>query len=50
MYSPGATVPNGGYAVLELPSREAAIEWAAKFAVACRCPQEVRQFGYDPAS
>ena len=47
---PGHTVPNGGYTVLELPSREAALEWAAKLAAACRCPQEVRQFGYDPAS
>jgi hypothetical protein len=40
----------GGYAVLELPSYDAALEWAAKFAVACRCAQEVRAFGYDPAS
>ena len=47
---PGHTVPNGGYLVLELPSREAAVTWAAKIAVACRCPQEVRQFGFDPAS
>ena len=36
---PGHKVPNGGYTVLELPSREAALEWAAKIAVACRCPQ-----------
>ena len=41
---------DGGYAVLEVPSREAALEWAAKFAVACRCAQEVRAFGFDPAS
>ena len=47
---PGHTVPNGGYTVLELPSRDAALEWAAKIAVACRCPQEVREFQYDPAS
>ena len=47
---PGHTVPNGGYTVLELPSREAAIEWAAKIAVACRCAQELREFQYDPAS
>lgn len=40
----------GGYAVLEVPSREAALEWAAKFAVACRCAQEVRTFHDDPAS
>lgn len=47
---PGHQVPNGGYLILELPSREAALEWAAKTAVACRCSQEVRQFGYGPAS
>ena len=43
-------MPNRGYTVLELPSRAAALEWAAKIAVACRCSQEVRQFQYDPAS
>ena len=47
---PGHTVPNGGYTVLELPSREAALEWAAKIAAACRCSQELREFQYDPAS
>ncbi|GED83847.1 YciI family protein [Streptomyces sp. 6-11-2] len=40
----------GGYAVLELSTREAALEWAAKIAVACRCAQEVRAFQYDPDS
>jgi hypothetical protein len=40
----------GGYSVLELPSYDAALEWAAKIAAACRCAQEVRAFGYDPAS
>lgn len=40
----------GGYSVLELPSYEAAMEWAGKMAVACRCAQEVRAFQYDPAS
>jgi len=41
---------NGGFCVLELPSREAAIEWAAKIAASCRCSQELREFGYDPES
>lgn len=41
---------DGGFCVLELPSREAAIEWAAKIAQACRCSQELREFGYDPES
>jgi hypothetical protein len=40
---------NGGFTVLDVPSREAALEWAAKIAVACRCAQEVRQFMPDPA-
>lgn len=47
---PDVKVPNGGYTILELPSRDAALEWARKIAVACRCAQEVRQFQYDPAS
>lgn len=41
---------NGGFCVLELPSREAAIEWAARIARACRCSQELRAFGFDPES
>jgi hypothetical protein len=40
----------GGFAVLELASREAALEWAARLAVCCRCPQEVWEFMYDPES
>ena len=31
----------GGYAVLELASYEQAVAWAAKFAAACRCAQQV---------
>jgi hypothetical protein len=41
---------NGGFCVLELPSRDAAIEWAAKIAKACRCSQELREFMYDAES
>lgn len=41
---------NGGFCVLELPSRAAAIDWAAKIARACRCSQELREFQYDPES
>ncbi len=37
-----------GLTVVEGPSREAALEWAAKIAVACRCAQEVREFMPDP--
>ena len=39
----------GGFSVVEVPSREEALEWAAKIAVACRCAQEVREFLPDPA-
>ena len=41
---------DGGFCVLELPSREAAIRWAAKIAQACRCSQELREFQYDSES
>jgi hypothetical protein len=37
-----------GLTVVDVPSREEALEWAAKIAVACRCAQEVREFGPDP--
>ena len=47
---PQTTRLEGGYSVLELPSYEAALEWAARMAAACRCAQEVRAFQYDPAS
>lgn len=40
----------GGFTVLELPTREDAVEWAKQLAVACRCSQELREFAYDPAS
>ncbi len=34
----------GGFTVVDVPTRQAALEWAAKIAVACRCAQEVREF------
>ncbi len=34
----------GGFSVVDVPSREEALEWAARIAVACRCAQEVREF------
>ncbi len=46
---PGSEL-KGGFTVLELPTREDAVEWARKIAAACRCSQELREFGYDPAS
>jgi hypothetical protein len=39
----------GGFIVVDVPSREEALEWAAKVAVACRCAQEVREFPTRPS-
>ena len=36
--------PAAGLCIVNVPSREEALEWAAKTAVACRCAQEVREF------
>ncbi|WP_437597170.1 hypothetical protein WMF28_31640 [Sorangium sp. So ce590] len=41
---------DGGFCVLEVPTRAEAERWAARIAAACRTPQELRQFGYDPES
>lgn len=38
----------GGLTLVDVPSREEALEWAARMAVACRCAQEVRAIGPDP--
>ncbi|MEO5632467.1 YciI family protein [Gaiella sp.] len=46
---PQTTEFDGGFTILDAPSREAALEWAAKLAAACRCAQEIREFGADAA-
>jgi hypothetical protein len=38
----------GGFSIVDVASREEALKWAAKIAVACRCAQEVRQLLPDP--
>ena len=38
----------GGFCVVDVPSREEALQWAAKSARACRCAQEVRELLPDP--
>jgi len=40
----------GGFSIIDVPSRDEALGWAAKIAVACRCAQEVREIMYDPDS
>ena len=39
-----------GFTIVDVPSREEALRWAAKIAAACRCKQEVREFGDDSFS
>jgi hypothetical protein len=38
----------GGLCIVDVASREEALEWAARFAAACRCAQEVRAIMPDP--
>ena len=40
----------GGFSILEVADHAAALEWAARIAEACRCPQEVREIMFDPES
>lgn len=40
----------GGFSIIQVPSREQALAWAARIAGACRCPQEVREIMFDPES
>ena len=55
--APDGTVTDGtenkayiaGVTIIDVPSHEEALQWAAKIAVACCCAQEVREFGADPA-
>jgi hypothetical protein len=38
----------GGFAIVDVASRDEALKWASKFAAACRCVQEVRVLMDDP--
>ena len=40
----------GGFSIVDVSSREEALEWAAKLASACRCAQEVRELMPDPTA
>jgi hypothetical protein len=40
----------GGFSIIEVPSREEALVWAARIARSCRCAQEVREIMFDPES
>lgn len=38
----------GGFVIVEVATHDAALEWAGRFATACRCAQEVRLIMDDP--
>ncbi len=38
----------GGFSIIEVSTLAEALEWAARFAAACRCAQEVRVLMDDP--
>jgi hypothetical protein len=47
---PEAKAVIGGFSIIEVPSRDEAVAWAARIAAGCRCAQEVREIMYDPES
>jgi len=38
----------GGFAIVDVPTRDEALAWAARIAGSCRCAQEVRELMSDP--
>ncbi len=40
----------GGFSIIDVPTRDEALKWAARIAAACQCAQEVREIMYDPES
>lgn len=48
--APGTKPAIGGFAIVEVASRDEALVWAARLAGACRCAQEVREIMFDPES
>jgi hypothetical protein len=40
----------GGFSIIEAPTLEESLVWAARFAKACQCTQEVREIMFDPES
>jgi hypothetical protein len=40
----------GGFSIIDVPTRDDALAWAHKIAVACRCAQDVREIMDDPES
>ncbi len=40
----------GGFSIIEVPTLDEALTWAARIAKSCRCAQEVREIMFDPES
>ena len=40
----------GGFSIIEVDTRDEALQWAARIAESCRCAQEVREIMHDPES
>lgn len=40
----------GGFSIIDVPTHEEALAWAARIAKSCRCAQEVREIAFDPES
>ncbi len=47
---PEAKAVVGGFSIIEVPTRDEALAWAARIAKGCRCSQEVREIMFDPES
>lgn len=45
---PWAPSLDGGFTILELPSRTEALAWVVRMARVCCCKQELRDFHFDP--
>ena len=48
--SPEVKAVVGGFSIIEVPTRDEALAWAARIAKGCRCTQEVREIMFDPES
>ena len=45
---PGTERHLGGFSIIDVATREEALDWAARIAASCRCAQEVRELMPDP--
>ncbi len=48
--APEAKAVVGSFSIIEVPTLDEALTWAARIAKSCRCAQEVREIMFDPES